>query len=132
MAYVSPEVKAQLAPAIKAVLKKFGMKGTIAVRHHSTLVLNIREGSLDLIGNYNRLASDGRAPVTYVQVNEYHLDKAYSGRCLQFLTELLKAMRGPDFYDRSDSQTDYFDVSHYTNINIGAYDKQYRFIGGPQ
>ena len=34
MAYVSQEKKKQLAPAIKAVLKKYGMKGSIAVRHN--------------------------------------------------------------------------------------------------
>ena len=46
MAYVSQEMKKQLAPAIKAVLKKHNMKGSIAVRHHSTLVVNIKEGAI--------------------------------------------------------------------------------------
>jgi len=45
MSYMSQEKKKQLAPAIKAVLKKYGVKGSIGVRHHSSLVVNIKEGS---------------------------------------------------------------------------------------
>jgi len=54
MAYISQEMKKELAPEIKAVLKKYGVKGTIAIRNHSTLVVNIKSGKLDLIGDYNR------------------------------------------------------------------------------
>ena len=46
MAYVSQEKKSSLAPAIKAVLKKYKVKASIAVRNHSTLVVNIREGEV--------------------------------------------------------------------------------------
>ena len=47
MAYVSKQDKAELAPAIKAVLKKYNMKGSISVRHHSTLVVKIKQGAID-------------------------------------------------------------------------------------
>lgn len=47
MAYVSQEDKKELTPAIKAVLKKYNVKATIAVRNHSTLVVNIKEGYID-------------------------------------------------------------------------------------
>ena len=50
MAYVSQEDKKKLAPAIKAVLKKYKMKGTLAIHHHSSLVCNIKSGELDVIG----------------------------------------------------------------------------------
>ena len=49
MAYVSQETKAKLSPAIKAVLKKYKMKGTIAVKHHFSLVVNLQSGQLILI-----------------------------------------------------------------------------------
>jgi len=42
MAYVSQADKKRLAPGIKAVLKKYDMKGTIAVRNHRTLVVKLR------------------------------------------------------------------------------------------
>jgi hypothetical protein len=52
MAYVSQDMKAKLAPTIKAICKKYGIKASIAVRHHSTLVLNVRQGSIKFIENY--------------------------------------------------------------------------------
>ena len=54
MAYMSQEKKAEIAPAIKAICKKYGVKASVAVRHHSTLVLNIKSGKIDFIGNYNK------------------------------------------------------------------------------
>ena len=53
MAYVSQEDKKNLAPAIKAVLKKYNVKASIAVRHHSTLVVNIKSSPLDIISAVN-------------------------------------------------------------------------------
>ena len=58
MAYMCQTKKKAMAPQIKAVLKKYGMKGSIAVNNHSTLVVNLKEGALDLIGaanKYNKL-----------------------------------------------------------------------------
>ena len=51
MAYVSQELKAKLAPSIRAVCKKHGIKASVAVRNHSTLVLNVKQGSIDFIEN---------------------------------------------------------------------------------
>ena len=43
MAYISQEEKKVRLPAIKAVAKKFGMKVTVGVKHHSTLVVNVKD-----------------------------------------------------------------------------------------
>lgn len=112
MAYVSQEMKARLAPAIKAVLKKYGMKGSIAVRHHSTLVVNLKQGPIDF----------GK---DYIQVNTYWVHEHYEGTARSFLTELVDAMKGPDFFDHSDAMTDYFHLSHYIDINVGRWDRPY-------
>jgi hypothetical protein len=117
MAYVSQDKKAQLAPAIKAVLKKYDMKGSIAIRHHSTLVVNIKQGSIDF-GDY----SHGDR---YIQVNTYWIDSHYEGKARDFLNELKAAMEGPDFFNEDDAQTDYFHRSHYIDINIGNWNKPY-------
>ena len=117
MAYVSQDMKKSLAPTIKAVLKKYGMKGTIAVDNHSTLVVNISEGPIDF--GHDR---------DFAQVNHYWIDKNYVGDARDFLNELADAMRGPDFYDNSDIMTDYFDLSHYIAINVGRYSKPYKLV----
>ena len=118
MAYVSQEMKRELAPAIKAICKKYGIKGSLAVRHHSTLVLNIKSGKIDF-------AKDSTADNYNYQVNTYHTDSHYTGKAKKFFAEVIAAMKGPEFFDNSDAMTDYFHVSHYIDINLGNWNKPY-------
>ena len=121
MAYVSQADKKALAPAIKAVLNKYGMKGSIRVRHHSTLVVTVKSGAIDF-SEYMR----GDA---YIDVNPYWIDQHYSGIARDFLNELLAAMKGPNYFNHDDAMTDYFHRSHYTDISIGtAWDKPYTYM----
>ena len=117
MAYVSQEDKAKLAPQIKKVLNKYGMKGSISIRHHSTLVVTLQSGEIDF-GEYTH--GDG-----YIQVNTYHIENHYKGKAQAFLTELLAAMKGPGWFDKSDAMTDYFHIKHYCDINVGKWNKPY-------
>lgn len=134
MAYMDQRHKAFLAPAIKAVLKKYGMKGTIGVRNHSTLVVNVSQGPLDIIGNMYEIAmtkpetfyARDKAPKpTHLQVNEHWIGDNYTGKCKEFLIALKDAMDVGN-HDRSDIQTDYFDVGWYKDINIGQWDKPFQ------
>jgi hypothetical protein len=136
MAYVSQEMKSELAPAIKTILKKYGIKGSLAVRNHSTLVLNVKSGKIDFIKNHlaaTEAVRSGR-PDFYrteesfhgcMQVNTYHVDSHFSGNAKKFLTEVIAAMKGPKFFDHSDAMTDYFHCSHYIDINLGNWNKPY-------
>jgi len=124
MAYVSQEMKKELAPAIKAVLKKYGMKGTIAVRDHMVLVCNIKTGKLDILG---ALPVGEYGPRDYVQVNPYWIEENYDDpEVVEFLMELKDALEGPNFFCHDDSMTDYFHRSHYIDINVGQWDKPYQ------
>ena len=118
MAYVSQEKKKALAPAIKAVLKKYKVKASIAVRHHSTIVLNIKEGAVPF------------KPSDHYQVNEYHYENHYADNptLVSFLSELISAMKGPDYFNNDDSMTDYYHRSHYTDINFGKWDQPYKVV----
>jgi hypothetical protein len=133
MAYVSQELKASLAPAIKAICKKYGVKGTLAVRNHSTLCLNIKSGSIDFIGNSNEVCGNDHYQVSrgftpnkssYDTVNPYHYKNHYSGKALKFLNEVMPLMNKGN-HDNSDLMTDYFDVGWYVDVNIGKWDKPY-------
>ena len=122
MAYVSQADKVALAPAIKAVMKKYDMKCSISVRHHSTLVVTVKSGAIDFS---EHLESDD-----YIQVNTYWIDTHYEGVARNFLNELKAAMEGPGFYNNDDVMTDYFNRSHYTDINIGQWGKPYVHVKG--
>ena len=121
MAYVSQDDKKKLAPAINAVLNKYGMKGSIRVRHHSTLVVTVKSGAIDF--------SDYMRGEAYTDVNTYWIDQHYSGIARDFLNELLDAMKGPNYFNNDDAMTDYFHRSHYTDITIGtAWNKPYTYM----
>jgi hypothetical protein len=116
MAYISQDDKASLAPGIKAVLKKYNMKGTIGVRDHSVLVVNIQSGAIDF----------GK---DRCEVNRHSIDQTYSGTAREFLNELVTAMKGNKWFDRSDRMVDYFEVAFYLSINVGSWQKPYACTG---
>lgn len=128
MAYMSQSKKVQIAPRVKAILKKYGLKGSLAVQNHSTLVLNIKSGKIDFVGNYNQVSErcndGGRKADGYIQVNPYWYDEHFSGRAKQFIAEVIPAMNDGN-HDNSDSMTDYFDVGWYIDVNVGRWDKPY-------
>ena len=140
MAYMSQERKRELAPGIKKVLAKYGMKGSIGVDNHSTLVVNIKSGKLDLIGDANR-SNRERAErrgerfyeiQDYYQANPYRTGDYYGtkpAKSDKFLDELVAAMKGNKWYDKSDAMVDYFDTAWYLSINIGRWNKPYVYEG---
>lgn len=137
MAYISQEKKKQIAPAIKSVLKKYGMKGTIAIDHHSSLVVNLKSGKLDLMGaaqRYNDYRAERRGEPAYqvggnMQVNDCWVESWMTDigetKIAKFYNELIAAMKSGGWYNNSDIMTDYFDIAYYTNINVGRWDRDY-------
>lgn len=141
MAYMNQEKKAKLAPTIKAVMKKYGVKGSISVHNHSSLVVTVKSGPIDFIDNY--IETDIKRPyskpamseqqVEYLRknrnldVNPYWYKEHFSGKAKAFLSELIPAMNDGN-HDNSDIQTDYFDVGWYISVNIGKWNKPYEVV----
>ena len=133
MAYMSQEKKAKISPKIKAILAKYKVKGSLAVRNHMTLCLNLKSGSIDFIANSNKVCGNspyqvasGFKPSTsgYDQVNPYHFKDHYDGKALAFMQEVFAAMNEGN-HDHSDIQSDYFNVGWYVDVNIGKWNKPY-------
>jgi ABC-type phosphate/phosphonate transport system substrate-binding protein len=117
MAYFTQEQKKAIAPLVKQVCEKHGVKGSLSVRHHSGVVLTLKGGKIDF-GQNNE----------YRQINVYHVDRTYKdySPALAFLNEVLAVLNTGN-YDNSDWQTDYAEIGHYVYINIGDWDKPYVF-----
>lgn len=127
MAYMNQEKKARLLPAIKAVCEKYGVKATVSVRNHMTLCITLREGRDILAG----IKADKWCEPTKVResgnadVNVYWIRDHWEGWSADFLCELKDAANAGN-HDNSDSQTDYFDVGWYLDIEVGRWDKPYK------
>jgi len=132
MAYMNQEKKAAIKVELDKVLKGTGIKYSLGVRNHSTLVLNISIGPIDFIGNYLETVRllpgssyrDIEKVPTYIDVNTYHYKDHYTGKALEIINACVKAMNQGN-HDKSDSQSDYYDVGWYIDINIGKWDKPY-------
>ena len=129
---MNQQKKAVIASNLKPVLKKYGLKGSLSVNNHSTIVLTVKSGKIDFIKNFNSTTQNrpggfrnGSAAEKYISVNPYWYQEHFSGQSKEFLTEAMAALKGADWYDKSDAQYDYFDTAYYVDINIGKWNKPY-------
>jgi len=138
MAYMNQERKQKIAQALKPILAKYKVKGTLSVRNHMSIVLTLKSGAIDFIGNSNRICGNDFYQVSrgfrpnntgHDQVNPYHFQNHYDGVAKEFLTEAFKALKAADWYDESDAMTDYFNTAYYVDVNIGKWNKPYQVEG---
>lgn len=132
MAFMSQEKKKQIAAALKIAMKGTGVKYSLAVNHYSTLVMNIKSGPVDFIANAQEVADSkprgmfagnlGRPKS--IQVNTYWYKEHFTGQALAILEKAIPVLNTGN-HDRSDIQSDYFDVGWYVNVNIGQWNKPY-------
>lgn len=112
MAYMDQERKAILAAKVKEVVPK-SWKYSLAVQHHSSIVMTIKSAPVDL--------SNGKG---YIQLNPYYPETHYSGETLDTIRNILAALNTGN-HDRSEPQTDYFDVGWYVKIDIGKWNSPF-------
>lgn len=138
MAYMSQEKKAKISAKLKPILAKYGVKGSLSVRNHSTIVLTLKSGKIDFVENFIETDSNvmhGRKmsqdQIDYIRknqsldVNPYWFQEHFTGKAKTFLSEVFKAMKSADWYDESDAQTDYFNTAYYVDVNVGKWNKPY-------
>lgn len=137
MAYISKKQVQEKRRIITALCKEYGVTATVSGSNSSTLTVTIRKGWIDFLGNHvgtvsgNWLNSQQQKDNAlfyknkgYFKVNEYYLEKQFSGIALDFMMDLLAIMK-IGHYDNSDSMTDYFDTAWYLGINVGDWNKPY-------
>lgn len=137
MAWVTKENLEGKKPIIKAILKEYGLKGSLSGTNSYTMKLTVTSGKIDFIGNYLETVKlkhdyeknhlNGVAEDQCVDINPYWYKEHFSGMALEALQKLVGAMQTGN-HDRSDIQSDYFDVGWYIGISIGKYNKPYELV----
>jgi hypothetical protein len=122
MAYMNQEKKKVIAAKLKPVLKKYGVKGTLSVRSHMSIVLNVKSGKIDFFNDYGDVED---AKKFGIQVNPYWFQDHFTGKAKEFLADAFDALKSAGYYNNSDASIDLFDCAYYYDINIGKWNKPY-------
>jgi len=128
MAHINQNEKKIIAELLKPILKKYKVKSTLSISNNSTIYLNIKSSPIDFIGIFNEnLQAEAK---DNIQINPYWFDSHFKGNeiALSFLKEAHDALRGADWFDNSDIQSDYFHTKYYYYINVGQWDKPYILV----
>ena len=125
MAYMNQERKKVIAAGLKPIRAKYGVKASLSVRNHSTIVLKIRECDFDPAGDMCLIHLQPSEAPRVVDVNPYHYERHFGGRTLEFLKEAFAVLNNGN-HDRSDIMSDYFDVGWYVVVRFGDYQTPYR------
>lgn len=116
MAYISQEEKREIAPVVKSILAEYGLKGTLSIRHHSSLVLKIKNAAA-MFAPYFRDDCDRKWGI---DVNVYWFEKHYADNptIVEMLSRVYDAMKGKSYFNHDEPMTDYFHRKHYIDITV--------------
>lgn len=133
MAYVDQSKKRLIKEAINKCIPA-GWKFTLRVVNHSTIKMTIRSAPTDLLAEMNKVR-DGLfrgernfiIPYTTYGTINTHYPEQFFGESLAAIRAIILALNTGN-YNRSDVNTDYFDVGHHIDISVGEDGKPFEVI----
>lgn len=130
MAYITTEEVRAIRNQLKEKFGKSGLKFSVRNAHKMEVIVSIRSGKTD----FSDLWADkkeGDYNFGYAQINQYYLQN-YRDHADLFreIFNIIKTAPatvkgGREWFDDSDSQTDYFHTAFYFSVNVGSWDKPY-------
>jgi hypothetical protein len=132
MAYITTAEVKEIRLALKA---KFGKKFKFSVTRRDgglAAQVAIMSGPTDFSDLWTSKAQ-GDYGHGYTNINQYHITEKNYGDHVELFNEIhtiiktapAKAEGGREYFDHSDSMTDYFHVAYYYDIQVGKWDKPY-------
>jgi hypothetical protein len=117
MSFISKEEVKNIREKLKTEFPKF--KFSVSGGNSHKLSVAIVSGPEDFAG----LLDDRGCR----DINHYHLHNYGNHETL--FTKIINVMKSQNWFDDSDSMTDYFNVAYYFSLEIGRWDKPYTKIG---
>ena len=136
MAYISTEEVAAIRKQLKAEMPEY--KFSVKKCHHSSVTVAFMKGpawetfkSRDrYTGEMHDDAMDDHEQLNHVWAENFYGEK--NAAIIKKVEKIIKTAPvkagGREWYDDSDSQSDYFDTAFYMSIHIGAWDKPYQVV----
>lgn len=113
MAYITKDEVKNVREQLKKAFPKF--KFSVSGGNSLSLNVSIMSGPEDfseVLGQWKN-----------IQLNEYHLYQY--GRFEKLFSAIFDVMKSQNWFDESDSMTDYFHTAYYLHLSIGKWDKPY-------
>jgi len=124
MAYISTAAVKVIRADLKAAFPDWKFSVRKDVNSHSSITVSILKSDLDF-----QWSSGYANTEQYMSINHYHPQVTFSGNSLTLIKEVIGTINKEN-WDRSDIQTDYFDVGFYVNVEMGRYGRPYINAGG--
>jgi hypothetical protein len=130
MAYITQDQKKEIAAILKARMPK-EMKYSLSIRHHSTIEMTIYSAPVDLLGMVN---AHNKQEAEWRSHPFHECTKSVQGigrhpEIFGDYAPIIEAAQDAlnlNNYDRSDSQSDYFEVGHYVRMDLGRFDRPFQ------
>jgi hypothetical protein len=113
MAYISKDEVKNVREMLKKEFPKF--KFAVAGGNSNSLSVSIMKGPEDFSEITDKWSN--------ASINEFHLYQY--GRFEKLFAKMLKVMKSQNWFDESDSMTDYFHIAYYLHLSIGKWNKPY-------
>lgn len=112
MAYINKETAKKIRNALKAEFGK-NVKFSVRVKDHMSLYVDIME---------SEFFEDGE----YKQINTYSIKNSFKKPQADFLIKIKEIIeKEGEYYNKSDSMTDYFDYAFFYHITVGKWNKKH-------
>jgi hypothetical protein len=124
MAYMNQTKKAAIAAELKKVVPA-DWKYSLAVRNGMSIVMTIKSAPIDLLRCFAESDYYKHEEATHKDVNVYHYQRNITDQEIAEIFNKIIVALNTENWDRSDSMSDYFDVGHYVDLQIGRWDKPF-------
>jgi hypothetical protein len=116
MAYISTENVAAIREELKQLFPR-KLNWIISVRreNYSSVDIVIKQAPIELREDPSR---------KYEPINHYFIENRQN-KVASELLQIMYEISNKNNYDRSDAQSDYFDVGFYFSMSIGSWDKPF-------
>ena len=113
MAFITTQEVKNIRELLKTEFPKF--KFSVSGGNSLSLEVSIMKGPED----FSTILGEWKS----VDINQYHLYQY--GKFEKLFTKMFKVMRSQNWFDESDSMTDYFHTAYYMSLSIGKWNKPY-------
>ena len=136
MAYITTEEVRAIRNALK--VKFPNTKFSVRKNNYSMVDVSILSSNIDFTNVLftSTWGDEEPEPVDNIQINTYHCDEKHYGEFTELFSSIIDVMKtapatvegGREWFDKSDSMTDYFHTAYYMSLSVGKWDKPYKMV----